>query len=131
MVLQIHKHDKKITAMIEETKDKVSATEKKIPAMIEDTEDKVSATDKKITAMIEDTEDKSVDTGSDTNYRDHKAMRVKQASFGSAPARDYLEKIMEDKVTEDDAIGHYNVVIVIVPIIVPLAGLLMLAVLDQ
>ena len=81
--------------------------------------------------MIKDTEDKEAATGSDTNYRDHNAMRVKQAGFGSAPARDYLEKMVEDEDTEDDVIGHVNVVIIIVPILVPLAGLLLLAVLDQ
>ena len=136
MVLQIYKHDKKITAMIEETTEKVSATEKKIPAMIEDTEDKVSATENKITAMIEDTEDKAVDTGSDTNYRDHKAMRVKQASFGSAPARDYLEYMVENEGTADGGteayvICHCHVAMIIVPILLPLAGLLLFAVWDQ
>ena len=53
--------------------------------------------EKKITAMIKDTEDKAAATGLDTNYRDHKAMRVKQAGFGSAPVRDYLEHMVEDE----------------------------------
>ena len=74
------------------------------------------------------TKDLSDASGSEPNCRiDHRVLMAKQTGYGSTPARDYMEHMLEEEeeeeCIEDNMTAYSAIIVIIVPVafIVPLA----------
>ena len=70
------------------------------------------------TVPIKDTEDVSDASGPEPNSRiDHRALMAKQTDYGSTPARDYMEHMVEEEEGVEDDVNDIIVIIVLVVLV--------------